>query len=99
MQSIHFLIAIVEALRTIAVDTQLFKVKPQIIKLNEKIKRIESVLEYIDCETLDIRKKSLDFMKRNIDRIKDVNFRTLIKITKIFAEYPEDEELALYTVI
>lgn len=40
-------------------------------------------------------------MKRNMDRIKDLNFRTLIKLAKIFDTEgcePETEDLALFVI-
>lgn len=70
---------------------------------DEKLKRIETVLPYIDAKCdMDIKEFTLDFIKKNVDRITDVNFRTLIKLAKIFNQEGMDKEaenLALFVAV
>jgi len=72
------------------------------MSVNDKIDRIESVLPNINEATLEMRKLALEFIKKNADRISDINFRTLIKVAKIFVECEDDmeeaKEMALFLV-
>lgn len=69
--------------------------------VDDKIKRMYSVLDYV-CESFHpiTKLESMNLINKYKNEIKDLNFRTLIKVCKIRNSYPEDwENLAKYSMI
>lgn len=67
----------------------------------EKIERMETVLNKI-CPEIPYEKKkdALDLLNKHKDTIKDLNFRTLIKVSKIRSTFDSDwENLATYAMM
>lgn len=67
---------------------------------DEKIERIEHVIEKLTVATMVERMAALDVLKDNRDRIKDINFRTVIKFAGFFEDLgvtEEAKELCLFT--
>lgn len=67
----------------------------------EKIERMGTVLNKI-CPEIPYNKKkdALDLLNRHKDSIKDLNFRTLIKVSKIRSTFDSDwENLATYAMM
>ena len=66
----------------------------------EKIERMRSVLETVEPKIpLEVKSESLDLIESYRDDIKDLNFRTLIKVSKIRNSFPKKwEQLAKYAM-
>lgn len=66
----------------------------------EKIERMQTVLEFVCPEVpLEEKQESLDLINKHRDEIKDLNFRTLIKVSKIKNSFPDGwEDLATYSM-
>lgn len=66
----------------------------------EKITRMKTVLKYVCPEVpLEEKEESLNLINKYRDDIKDLNFRTLIKVSKIKNSFPDNwEELATYSM-
>lgn len=68
---------------------------------DEKIERMRSVLKKVEPKIpMKVKKESLELIKRNMDDVKDLNFRTLIKVSKIRNSFPKKwEGLAKYSML
>ena len=68
---------------------------------SEKIERMETVLHKICPEiSYEKKKEALELLDKNKDSIKDLNFRTLIKVSKIRNTFDSDwESLATYAMM
>jgi len=66
----------------------------------EKIERMQKVLEFVCPEvSLEEKQESLNLIDKYKDDIKDLNFRTLIKVSKIKKSFPDSwKELATYSM-
>jgi hypothetical protein len=66
----------------------------------DKIERMETILVGVLPElSMEIKQDAFNFLKENANICKDLNMRTLIKIAKIRASFPDSwSELALYTI-
>lgn len=66
----------------------------------EKIERMRTVLKHVSPEIpLEVKEESLDLIDKHKDNIEDLNFRTLIKVSKIKNSFPENwEGLATYAM-
>jgi chromosomal replication initiation ATPase DnaA len=68
---------------------------------DEKIERMRSVLKKVEPKIpLKVKEESLDLITKNMDEVKDLNFRTLIKVSKIRNSFPKKwEGLAKYSML
>jgi hypothetical protein len=68
---------------------------------SEKIERMDSVLNKICPEiSYDKKKDALDLLNKHKEDIKDLNFRTLIKVAKIRSTFDNNwEDLATYAMM
>lgn len=67
---------------------------------SEKIERMRKVLKKVEPKiSLSAKQESLDLIEQYKDDIKDLNFRTLVKVSKIRNSFPKNwEELAKYAM-
>lgn len=67
---------------------------------SEKIERMRKVLKKVEPKiSLSAKQESLDLIEKYKDDIKDLNFRTLVKVSKIRNSFPKNwEELAKYAM-
>ena len=80
------------ASRSMVVDLSMTK--------DEKIERMRKVLKNVLPKvSMKAKKQSLNLIEKNKDDVKDLNFRTLIKVAKIRDSFPKKwEELATYAM-
>jgi len=66
----------------------------------EKIERMRTVLKFVCPELpMSTKEESLDLIDKHKENIKDLNFRTLIKVSKIKHSFPDNwEGLATYAM-